>query len=276
MEKYGFVYIWYDRKRKMYYIGCHWGYEWDSYICSSTRMRNTYNRRPEDFRRRVIKSNITSRLETLEEEFRWLSMIPSDQLGRKYYNHSKKHFGHWSAMPNADAIREKAGSKNKGRKHNFSEEYLKDRGRKISVSKQNAKEKKLALGLPVRQPEKVARQPIGPHTEESNLKRSQTLKEGYKSGRLKGNTGKTIVWSDERKENHKLSHKDAHKNHKLHSESYSEGNKKAWASGKFANRKSNNIRDYIWVHTKDTKKNTRIKKEDFNPDIHNHGQAPKI
>lgn len=27
MEKYGFVYIWYDRKRKMYYIGSHYGTE---------------------------------------------------------------------------------------------------------------------------------------------------------------------------------------------------------------------------------------------------------
>ena len=27
MEKTGFIYIWYDRKRKMYYIGCHLGTE---------------------------------------------------------------------------------------------------------------------------------------------------------------------------------------------------------------------------------------------------------
>jgi hypothetical protein len=231
-------------------------------------MRNTYNRRPEDFRRRVIKSNITSRLETLEEEFKWLSMIPRDQLGRKYYNHSKKHFGHWSTMPNADAIREKAGTKNKGRKHNFSEEYLEERGRKISESKQHAKEKKLALGLPVRQPEKVARSLKGPQSEESNLKRSQTLKEGYKSGRLKGNTGKTIVWSDERKETHKLSHKDAHKNHKLYSEAYSEGNKKAWASGKYANRKSNNMKDYIWVRRLSDNSRTRIHKDSYDENLY--------
>ena len=28
-EPYGFVYIWYDRKYKKYYIGSHWGYEND-------------------------------------------------------------------------------------------------------------------------------------------------------------------------------------------------------------------------------------------------------
>ena len=35
MEKYGFVYIWFDRKHKRYYIGCHWGHEDDGYVCSS-------------------------------------------------------------------------------------------------------------------------------------------------------------------------------------------------------------------------------------------------
>lgn len=28
-EKYGFVYIWRDRKYNRYYIGCHWGREDD-------------------------------------------------------------------------------------------------------------------------------------------------------------------------------------------------------------------------------------------------------
>ena len=39
MEKYGFVYIWYDRKHKRYYIGCRWGTENDGYICSSSWMK---------------------------------------------------------------------------------------------------------------------------------------------------------------------------------------------------------------------------------------------
>jgi hypothetical protein len=46
MEKYGFVYIWYDRKRKMYYVGSHWGTIEDGYICSSNRMRDAYREDP--------------------------------------------------------------------------------------------------------------------------------------------------------------------------------------------------------------------------------------
>jgi hypothetical protein len=95
-EKYGFVYIWYDSKRKMFYIGCHWGTENDGYICSSNRMRNAYRRRPEDFKRRII-SNITSnRTDLLEEEYKWLQLIPKDQLGKKYYNLKTHHYGHWT------------------------------------------------------------------------------------------------------------------------------------------------------------------------------------
>lgn len=75
MEKYGFVYIWFDVYRKMYYIGCRWGNEKDGYICSSNRMRNAYRRRPQDFRRKIIVSNINNREQLFEEEFKWLSFI---------------------------------------------------------------------------------------------------------------------------------------------------------------------------------------------------------
>ena len=66
MEKYGFVYIWYDRKHRRYYIGSHWGTENDNYICSSHWMIKSYKRRPEDFRRKIIKiiSNILIDIES--------------------------------------------------------------------------------------------------------------------------------------------------------------------------------------------------------------------
>lgn len=95
MEKEGFVYIWFDRKHKRYYIGCHWGTLDDRYICSSSWMRNSYNRRKTDFKRRIIQRNIP-REHLLESEHKWLQLIPDEELGVRYYNLSKKHFGHWS------------------------------------------------------------------------------------------------------------------------------------------------------------------------------------
>jgi hypothetical protein len=82
-EKYGFVYIWYDRKRKMYYIGSHWGTEDDGYICSSTRMRNAYRRRPNDFKRRILSRVYSDRHNMLCIEECWLLKVKNRT---KYYN----------------------------------------------------------------------------------------------------------------------------------------------------------------------------------------------
>jgi len=90
-EKYGFVYLWYDRKHKRFYIGCRWGREDDGYICSSVWMKQAYGSRPFDFKRRILKTKIPTRQQTYEEEQRWLSMIKSSEIkptnpNPKYYN----------------------------------------------------------------------------------------------------------------------------------------------------------------------------------------------
>lgn len=87
MEKYGFVYIWFDRYRKMYYVGSHWGRESDGYICSSNRMRDAYRRRPDDFKRRILFRLFSSRKELLLVEEMWLSLMKNNELGKKYYNY---------------------------------------------------------------------------------------------------------------------------------------------------------------------------------------------
>jgi hypothetical protein len=85
-EKYGFVYIWRDSKHKRYYIGCRWGHIDDGYICSSSWMKSAYKRRPDDFKRRVIESNISSISLMFEREYYWLKQIEQKELGTRYYN----------------------------------------------------------------------------------------------------------------------------------------------------------------------------------------------
>lgn len=85
MEKEGFIYLWYDKKNKMYYLGCHWGNVNDRYICSSNRMRDAYRRRPQDFKRRIIQKGIPKE-NLLSIEHKWLSLITESELGTKYYN----------------------------------------------------------------------------------------------------------------------------------------------------------------------------------------------
>lgn len=94
--KYGFVYIWYDKKHGRFYIGSHWGSEDDGYICSSRWMRNAYKRRPADFKRRILSRIDSSRGDLLQEEHRWLQMISDVELGTKYYNLTKHLNGHWT------------------------------------------------------------------------------------------------------------------------------------------------------------------------------------
>lgn len=84
-EKYGFIYIWYDRKHQRYYLGRHWGTENDGYICSQSNMRNNFKNRPEDFKRRIV-SIVNDKQALVEEEQRWLNMINIEELGKKYYN----------------------------------------------------------------------------------------------------------------------------------------------------------------------------------------------
>lgn len=93
----GFVYIWRDRKRKMFYIGSHWGPEDDGYICSSNRMRDAYRRRPEDFKRRILETNIQDRKNLLENEEKWLKKAENKK--ERYYNlHFTTH--HWHSSQN--------------------------------------------------------------------------------------------------------------------------------------------------------------------------------
>lgn len=101
-EKYGFVYIWRDRKNNRFYIGCHWGTPDDGYICSSTWMRNAYRRRPQDFKRRILTKIFTSRRHLLIEEQKWLNLVKKEELGKRYYNFQKQVTDNpWWGNPNS-------------------------------------------------------------------------------------------------------------------------------------------------------------------------------
>lgn len=129
MEKYGFIYLWYDKKHKRFYIGCRWGNETDGYICSSPWMKKGYKRRPNDFKRKILSRIYTNKKDLLEEEYRWLSKIKKEELGKRYYNLHNHHFGHWSTNDSLilsvqekikstlskPEVREKIGAANRGR-----------------------------------------------------------------------------------------------------------------------------------------------------------------
>jgi len=272
MEKTGFIYIWYDRKRKMYYVGCHWGSEDDGYICSSKRMNDAYRYRPQDFKRRIIQRGITDRKTLLEVEHKWLQFIPDKELGKQYYNHSKKHCGHWINFPNANETRKKCARKTNP---TFTPEELEKRGKNISEAKTKRKQERLSkTGSPYTQKqldsfEKRKGEIRGPQSEELKRKKSETMKNKIENCEWKSwSTGKTLgPQTPERIEKRaaKLKGKKRSIEQRL---TISEANKKSWAEGKYTNRKPNNMRDYIWVRRKEDNSRTRIKKELYNNEVY--------
>lgn len=131
----GFIYIWFDRKHKRYYIGSHWGKEDDGYICSSSWMKQAYKKRPEDFKRRIIVRNIESKNLLIKEEHRWLSMIKQEELkGKRYYNivNSAKN-PWWTDEYRKLSIGEKISRAKKGKKK--SKEHIEKMANRVRGSK---------------------------------------------------------------------------------------------------------------------------------------------
>ena len=135
MEKYGFVYIWRDKKHKRFYVGCRWGHINDGYICSSRWMLAAYKRRPKDFVRRILLSNINNKKDMILEEQRWLKMMKLVELGQRYYN-LRNNLEHWIVDPLKDlSVREKLrqsklGDKNPMKRKDVAEKVAsKNRGR---------------------------------------------------------------------------------------------------------------------------------------------------
>ena len=190
-EKHGFVYIWYDKKRKMFYIGCHWGTEDDGYICSSNRMRDAYKGRPNDFRRKILKTCVKDRSILLDEEYKWLSLIDDSELNKKYYNASNKRFGHWSETQDKS-----------GKNHPmFGKTHTEEARKKISLSRTGcipwnkgktgvySDEMKQKMGAK----SKGNLYSLGrKHSEESRNKMSLSRK-----GDIPWNKGKTEIYSEE-------------------------------------------------------------------------------
>jgi hypothetical protein len=190
-KKYGFIYLWYDRKHKRYYIGAHFGTIDDGYICSSKWMRDAYRYRPHDFKRRIIETGFETTRKMFESEDKWLSMIKEEELGKRYYN-LRKNWQHWSMDSNITfSVREKVSRANKGRKCNLSPEQLIERGKKISEAKLASFQRKFdETGRKMPEGHQCGKKTGYKHTEEWKAANSARLKQQYASGVRK--TGRNI------------------------------------------------------------------------------------
>lgn len=100
----GFVYLWYDTKRKWFYIGSHMGTLDDGYIGSNTRLQRAYKKRPETFKRRVLVfyyGEDSKELHTLEQKY--LDMIKHEELHLKE-NLTNNTTRYYNIKPNAAGL----------------------------------------------------------------------------------------------------------------------------------------------------------------------------
>jgi hypothetical protein len=177
--KTGFIYLWLDVKHKRYYLGCHWGFENDRYVCSSKWMNQAYKHRPYDFKRRIIKRNIQTRQEMYNEEIKWLKLIKPEEIkpindNPRYYNLNIKNNSTWHYNEQSRlTVGEKISAKKKGKKTGPRDPSI---GKAISEAKKGkvfTEEHKNAL--------REAK--LGTtRSEDAKRKTSETLKQKWDSG----------------------------------------------------------------------------------------------
>lgn len=89
-DYYGFIYIWFDKKRKMFLIGSHHGSINDGYITSTggLKFKRAFKKRPDTFKRKILEYNtsIDDFKYTQKLEQKWLDYRPDIALNGKYYN----------------------------------------------------------------------------------------------------------------------------------------------------------------------------------------------
>ena len=180
-SKYGFVYMWFDRKHRRYYVGCHWGAIDDGYICSSDWMRDAMARRPSDFKRRILKSQL-SRDDMYIEEQRYLDMIRPDEIKPsnnhpKYYNLCLSSKNLWHRHEESrKTVGAKISAAKRGKKTGPMTEE-----RKANISKAKLAKKRIASDE-TRQRMSAAKRGVPTHTKEWKDANGARMKKMWASG----------------------------------------------------------------------------------------------
>lgn len=76
----GYIYLWFDSKSKLFYLGGHKGKVSDNYVCSSKTMLRAYSKRPETFKLKILEYVYGDNNSLREAEQKWLDLIKDEEL----------------------------------------------------------------------------------------------------------------------------------------------------------------------------------------------------
>jgi hypothetical protein len=76
----GYIYLWYDTRAKLFYLGGHKGKVEDSYVCSNKTMIRAYKKRLETFKFRVLQYVNGDNKVLRQAEQQWLDKIKNEEL----------------------------------------------------------------------------------------------------------------------------------------------------------------------------------------------------
>lgn len=197
-DYFGFIYIWWDKRRNKYYIGSHMGSIDDGYICSSKTMYDNYYQRirrnqPNTFKRRILYYlSINDRNVLLTEEQRWINMIADEEIGTKYYNISKT----VNQGDNVAGVKALWADPERSAivKENMSKSWTEERGATHGekISKKHKEGKYTYENSTISE---AAREGYKRHVETGNAKHSKETKAKQKiSAKQRANTPEYIEW----------------------------------------------------------------------------------
>jgi len=109
----GYIYLWYDTKAKLFYLGGHKGKVEDSYICSNKMMIRAYKKRPNTFKFKILQYTYGDNKDLREAEQHWLNFIKNEELywTQNIYNKTVKYYNQKKHSAGGN------GSANKGKSH---------------------------------------------------------------------------------------------------------------------------------------------------------------
>jgi len=102
-------------------------------------MKKAHKYRPDDFKRKILQTNISREL-LLDEEYNWLSQIKPEELGKRYYNLKQHKWGHWHTDTNTSlTIKQKLSARLKELHKDpvYREKYLLAMKNKLKPTKEN-------------------------------------------------------------------------------------------------------------------------------------------